>query len=74
MCGGDGIQVGKKQGFFSGGSGMTGMPRAQQGERIRLSREEVVVGGGDEGTERFFRRTRGRIGTHFSRRESCGKA
>jgi hypothetical protein len=36
----------KKQGFFSGGSGIIEVPRAQQGKKIRLSREEVVVEGG----------------------------
>jgi hypothetical protein len=53
MCRGGGIQVEKKQGFFSGGSGIIGMSRAQQGKKIRLSREEVVVEGGKNGRNVF---------------------
>jgi hypothetical protein len=34
----------EKQGFFSGGSGRIETTRAQQGKKIRLSREEVVEG------------------------------
>ena len=45
-CGG-GIQVGKKQGFFFGGSEMIEVLRAQEGAKIKLQREEVVVRGGE---------------------------
>jgi hypothetical protein len=43
-CGSD-IQVEKKQGFFFGGSGMIEMLGAQEGAKIKLQREEVVVRG-----------------------------
>jgi hypothetical protein len=42
-----GIQVEKKQGFFFGGSGMIEVARAQEGAKIKLQREEVVVRGGE---------------------------
>ena len=48
--------------------------RAQEGAKIKLQREEVVVRGGKRLTERFSCCKSGSIGTHLLRRESCGKA
>jgi hypothetical protein len=51
---GSGIQVEKKQGFFSGGSGMIEVLGAQEGAKIKLQREEVVVRGGETFDGKIF--------------------